>query len=175
MSTGLNKIGPARVVSDVSADDDRLRELESLYRTQFQRFLRVAIAVTGDYQQGLDGVQEGFAGAIRSRASFRGEGSLEGWVWRAVVNASRDLRTAHEVTLPDIDAEASETAQPSPELRAGVAALPERQRLVLFLRYYADLDYAGIAEALGLRVGTVSATLHAAHRTLRRTLQEVER
>ncbi len=54
-----------------------------------------------------------------------------------------------------------------------VAALPERQRLVLFLRYYADLDYAAIAEALNVEVGTVGPTLVAAQRTLRTQLSEV--
>ena len=54
-----------------------------------------------------------------------------------------------------------------------VAALPERQRLVLFLRYYADLDYVRIAQILGVRTGTVSASLHAAHKTLRKALNEV--
>jgi DNA-directed RNA polymerase specialized sigma24 family protein len=33
-------------------------------------------------------------------------------------------------------------------VRAAVEQLPERQRLVLFLRYYADLDYRSIAETL---------------------------
>jgi RNA polymerase sigma factor (sigma-70 family) len=47
------------------------------------------------------------------------------------------------------------------------------QRLALFLRYYADLDYAGIAEALDISRGTVSATLHAAHATLQTQLSEV--
>jgi len=54
-----------------------------------------------------------------------------------------------------------------------VAVLPERQRLVLFLRYYADLDYRRIAQILGVRTGTVSASLHAAHKTLLRALSEV--
>jgi DNA-directed RNA polymerase specialized sigma24 family protein len=59
------------------------------------------------------------------------------------------------------------------ELRARITLLPERQRLVLFLRYHADLDYASIATALQVAPGTVAATLHAAHAALRRTLPEV--
>jgi RNA polymerase sigma factor (sigma-70 family) len=54
-----------------------------------------------------------------------------------------------------------------------LAALPERQRLVVFLRYFADLEYREIATALGIETGTVSATLHAAHANLRRALEEV--
>jgi RNA polymerase sigma factor (sigma-70 family) len=59
------------------------------------------------------------------------------------------------------------------EVRALLARLPERQRLVLFLRYYADLDYDAIATALGISSGTVGATLHAAHAALRPHIQEV--
>ena len=58
-------------------------------------------------------------------------------------------------------------------LRGRLALLPERQRLILFLRYYADLDYQQIADVLDLRRGTVSAALHAAHNTLRQQLEEV--
>jgi RNA polymerase sigma factor (sigma-70 family) len=56
-----------------------------------------------------------------------------------------------------------------------IALLPDRQRAALFLRYYADLDYRSIAEALGIEVGTVSATLSAAHTSLRRSLGKVRR
>jgi RNA polymerase sigma factor (sigma-70 family) len=54
-----------------------------------------------------------------------------------------------------------------------VRNLPERQRVAVFLRYWADLDYRAIAEVLEVEVGTVSATLSAAHQSLRRS-QEVE-
>ena len=59
------------------------------------------------------------------------------------------------------------------DLRAVLAVLPERQRTAVFLRYYADLDYAAIAEALGITTGTVAATLNAAHAALRTRLEEV--
>jgi RNA polymerase sigma factor (sigma-70 family) len=59
------------------------------------------------------------------------------------------------------------------ELAVLVGALPERQRLVLFLRYYADLDYEGIADALDISSGTVGATLNQAHAALRKQLEEV--
>jgi DNA-directed RNA polymerase specialized sigma24 family protein len=63
--------------------------------------------------------------------------------------------------------------EPDSELRARLAALPERQRLVVFLRYFADLEYSEIAAALGIHVGTVSATLYAAHANLRASVEEV--
>jgi DNA-directed RNA polymerase specialized sigma24 family protein len=53
--------------------------------------------------------------------------------------------------------------------------MPDRQRLVLFFRYYADLDYQAIAATLGITPGTVGATLNAAHAALRRSLEEARR
>jgi DNA-directed RNA polymerase specialized sigma24 family protein len=46
---------------------------------------------------------------------------------------------------------------------------------VLFLHYYADLSYATIADALGIQVGTVGATLHGAREALRRGLTSSEK
>ena len=60
----------------------------------------------------------------------------------------------------------------SSSLRLWVRSLPERQRLIVFLRYWADLDYRSIASVLEVEVGTVSATLNAAHHALRRSLEE---
>jgi RNA polymerase sigma-70 factor (ECF subfamily) len=163
------------VSSGVSADD-RLAEIEDLYRTRFRHFLRVAIAITGRPALALEAVQDAFGDAIRSRNTFRGEGSLEAWIWRLVVNASRDVRAqvGPEFVEPAAVAESSNGRVDSSELREAIAALPERQRLVLFLRYYADLDYRAIAEALEIKTGTVSAMLNQAHRALRRILEEVE-
>jgi RNA polymerase sigma factor (sigma-70 family) len=60
-------------------------------------------------------------------------------------------------------------------VREAVEQPPERQRLVLFLRYYADLDYRAIGDAVAISEGTVAATLHAAHGRLRQLLSEVRR
>lgn len=154
-------------------------ELETAYRLRYRKFLRVATAIVGDEASGHDAVQEGFAQALREQDSFRHEGPLEAWVWRLVVNAalaSRRRRLArHEA--PGVDGAWSGNGYGSAEAEVAVwvAALPDRQRLVVFLRYYADLDYRSIARALGVEVGTVSATLSSAHQALRRSLEEVER
>jgi RNA polymerase sigma-70 factor (ECF subfamily) len=51
-----------------------------------------------------------------------------------------------------------------------VADLPAEQREVLLLVAWADLDYAGIARALGVPPGTVRSRLHRARQRLRRQL-----
>lgn len=157
----------------------RLDELEAVYRQHLPQLRRVATAIVGDEERGCDAVQEAFGRAIRRRKSFRRTGPLEAWIWRLVVNAARDQARPVARAMDELEsgreAATNGTSPHADELRARVAALPERQRLVLFLRYYADLDYASIATALEIAPGTVAATLHAAHASLRRTLQEVPR
>jgi RNA polymerase sigma-70 factor, ECF subfamily len=152
--------------------DRRLDEIEDLYRHRRQVFFRVARSITGDRELAAEAVQDGFADAVRSRMTYRGEGSLEAWVWRAVVNASRKAVRPLSVALSAVPEAASDASAPRPDLAPLISGLPERQRTALFLRYQADLPYAAIAQVLGVEVGTVSATLSAAHRAVRQSLQE---
>ena len=153
----------------------RLLELEALYRARHSDFVRVARAITGDPERAHEAVQDAFAEAVRTSGSFRGDGPLDAWVWRAVVNAARKAlrRPLVEVGLRGRPEAELSTPPVTTELAPLIAALPERQRLVVFLRYYADLDYRTIAEVLDVETGTVSATLSAAHAGVRRALQEV--
>lgn len=149
-----------------------VEELEALYRERLAEFTRAAVAIAGDEESGRDAVQDAFAKALRKRRRFRGEGSLEAWVWRIVVNAARDAsrrrRRELAAALP-VEARADELGLP-------LELLTERQREVLFLHYYADLGYGTIADALGISSGTVGATLSAARQTLRGALtKEVSR
>ena len=149
--------------------------IETAYRARAGEFLRVATAIAGSREGGRDAVQEALTRAFARRGTFRGSGTVEAWLWRAVVNSARNVRARSPLVAgdPQIDAAAHDVADEQRDaVRAAVAALPERQRLALFLRYYADLDYAAIAAALGVRRGTVSATLNHAHEALRAALGE---
>jgi len=150
----------------------RLEELEALYRSRFEVFACIAASVTGDSERARDAVQEAFATAVRKRGSFRGDGPLEAWVWRIVLNAARtDVRRSALVVHHEEAFDSNGHAEEAVELLVALARLPQRQRTAVFLRYYADLDYAAIGDALGISAGTVAATLNAAHTALRSRLE----
>lgn len=151
-----------------------MEAVEAVYRARGRDFYRYALATTNDPELARDAVQEGFARALRARRGYRGNGVLDAWIARCVVNAARDLRRR---PVPAEPAERAPVADgPSlldERLRAAIRSLPVRQREAIFLRFYLDLDYIGIAEALGVHVGTVSAMLHAARERLGQLLEEV--
>lgn len=156
----------------------QLADIEAVYRRRLGELRRIAAAITGDRDRARDVVQDAFVTAVRERDGFRGEGPIEAWVWRIVVNhacsARRKTVELPESLTPSVNGNGSAPGG-SEVVRAALAALPERQRLILFLRYYADLDYGTIAAVAEVAPGTVAATLNAGHRALREVMKEVPR
>jgi RNA polymerase sigma-70 factor, ECF subfamily len=133
-------------------------------------------------QDADDGLQDALAAACRSLPGFRGEARLSTWFHRLAVRtlcafrARRDARARHEASDADADTRLSPAA-----LRAYAATPLEaltvqdrRERVqraldrlrpalreVLLLRGE-GLDYAAIADVLGLPLGTVKSRMHAA-------------
>ena len=152
-----------------------LDEIEDVYRRRLDELVRVAAAIVGDRERARDAVHDAFAGAVRKRRSYRREGSVESWLWRFVVHAAQDEARRRPASEPVDDAQARRNGHEPDELarvQRIVAQLPERQRAVIFLRHYADLDYVAIADTLGISAGAVGATLHAAHAALKQRLEE---
>ena len=148
--------------------------LEQLYRERYARFRDGLATVTGSYDTAHDIVQDAFAHALVKRKGFRGEGSLEGWVWRIAFRLALNERRrggAHgldavEATIVD--------PQRDPELAAALQELPARKRLIVFLHYFADLSYGEIAEICAISEGTVGAALNQARAALREALEREE-
>jgi len=66
-----------------------LTDFERVYRQSYGRFVRVASAITRKPDTAAEAVQEAFARTIQRRRQFRGDASLEVWIWRAVVTSGK--------------------------------------------------------------------------------------
>jgi len=150
-----------------------IADIETIYREHYSRFLRFAVANLGEVERGRDAVHEAFVRAIKSVGDFRGQSRLESWLWRILMNVCTAEQRRRVVPTEDMAMTGVEDAD-WPEIRAAIASLPERQRTVLFLRHYADLDYEQIGAVLGIARGTVAATLNTAHARLQAVLGEVK-
>lgn len=167
--------GSGRLVRRTSVVDSA--EIALLYERRFHAFVGGAYAVVGEPEAARDAVQEAFARALRDRRRFRGQGTLEAWLWRIVVNVARDVARRSRfagLSADELAELATLGADPAgvSELRAELRALPERQRLAVFLHYYADLPYDDVARLLDVAPGTVAASLNAARKTLRHRIEE---
>ncbi len=143
--------------------------------------LRALLASGTDRAAAEEATAEAFARAWASWSRVRRHPAPSAWVVRTALNhhVSRWRRTRREVALtPDVTDRWSGAVPAHPErddLARAVGALPRRQREVVALRIFLDLDTAQTAEALGLAPGTVTAHLLRAMTTLRAvTLLDLE-
>lgn len=131
----------------------------------------------GDGAHAEDITSEVFERALRYRKRYdERRGSPISWligIARRVIADHAASAATLTAEVPDvIDSSAfEETLATRLELREAVAALPERDREVIALRFGADLTSKQIARILGLRTNTVEVTLHRALAGLRRTIE----
>lgn len=149
--------------------------IEQVYRERYVGFRNALATVTGDAESARDAVQEGFARALRSANAFRGDAPIEAWVWKICLRSALELRSrgSRHASLDDVDLGLVDPER-DPVVAEALRRLPARRRLIVFLRYFADLSYAEIAAACDVSEGTVAATLTQARASLAEQLEEVK-
>jgi RNA polymerase sigma-70 factor (sigma-E family) len=149
-------------------------EFAEFFQASWEPCLRAVVAVVGNPQLAEDQVAEAFAKAWVSWRKVRRHPAPRAWVVRTALNtgASWWRRRRRELPLADHD-----LAAPG-DLGGGLDAtlltaiwrLPPRQREVIALRIFLDLDTATIASQLGIEAGTVRMHLSRGVTALRREL-----
>jgi RNA polymerase sigma-70 factor, ECF subfamily len=137
---------------------------------------RLAFRLLGDRDRMDDVLQEAYARAFRALRSFRGDASLETWLYRIVYNACIDelrRRKHDERPLEEWDAGERDDAEQRLDLAAALAALPAELRAVVLLVDAEGLSYAETAHVLGTAPGTVASRLNRARTSLRAALKGV--
>ena len=137
-----------------------------------------AVLMTGNRAQAEEHVQEAFLAAWRGIHGFHSERPVKPWLMRILVNtvvSQRRRRAVSTVSL-EYESEAEDAARPADEIEAqherlairqALAGLNPDQRQVVVLRFFAGLTVPQLAEAIGVREGTVKSRLHRALGQLR--------
>ncbi len=141
-----------------------------------------AYLMTRDRAQVDDLLQETFLLAWRGIRNLRSSGHLKAWLIRILVNrviSERRKKRVLETELGDLEVKSDDSGseelvlaeEERQRIRKALETLPEAQRQVAVLRYFADLTIPEVARALGCREGTVKSRLHRALAHLRDVLQ----
>lgn len=144
------------------------RDFEDLYRRRYLAMVRLATLVLGQVELAEEVVQEAFA-AVYQRWDAIDEPTA--YLRATVVNRCRDALRRRRLASREAAA-STEAACDAPDLlRDAIAALPERQRTAVVLRFYEDLTIDEIAEVMATRPGTVKSWLHRALGRLRKVVE----
>ena len=146
--------------------------VERLYAAHYRQLVRLSVLLVRDQETAEEVVQDAFVALHGKWRGLRDPHAGLAYLRQSVVNRSRSVLRHRAVELRHLSTAAQEAAAaatlPGADeavvRRAGRATvldalqrLSERQREVLVLRYYLDLDEAGIAEALGISRGAVKS------------------
>ena len=154
--------------------------LAEVFRSHRAELVRLAAFILGDRGAGEDVVQDVFV-RVHQRG-YPADGDPLPYLRAAVVNGCRTalrrrllIRRHAEKHSPCPPLTAEEAALLSEDRRqvlAALAALPQRRREVLVLRFYLGLSEAEIASTLGISPGTVKSTAARGLAALARALKE---
>jgi|SRR5277367_4742345 DNA-directed RNA polymerase specialized sigma24 family protein len=157
-------------------------DFAEFYRGARDECLRAVLVSVGDRDVAQELVDEAFARACASWRKVSRHPAPTAWVVRAALNEniSRWRRRRREVVVPD-PAKYADACGPDggggsavdPGIMAALLRLPARQRQVVALRLFLDLDTERTAEVLGVAPSTVKAHLARAVGTLRDHLDRV--
>jgi RNA polymerase sigma-70 factor (sigma-E family) len=140
--------------------------------------LRAVAAGTGDLQLAEDQVAEAFARAWVSWRNVSRHPAPQAWVVRTALNTGTSWWRRRSRELPLVDHDVAAPGSPEPWLDAVVLRalrrLPARQREVVVLRVFLDLDIETTAKQLEIAPGTVRAHLARAVTALRNELAQAD-
>ena len=172
---------PGAAVGVTSADE----AIAILYAAHWHPLVRLAWFLVHDQGTAEDVVQDAFIATHRNYDRIRDTGAAVAYLRRAVVNGARSVQRHDVVVRREAIAEADRATAASAEAQAlrhlgdgamlaALRRLPDRQREVLVLRYFADWSEAAIADALGIAPGSVKAHAHRGLAALRARLEATE-
>jgi RNA polymerase sigma-70 factor (sigma-E family) len=153
-----------------------------LFRDHHLELVRLALVMVGDLATAEDVVQDAFERLHRGWRRLRQPSSGLAYARSSVLNGCRSVHRRAAVARKHVPRLAehpgargedpASAADDRGELAAALRRLPRRQREVLVLRYYLDLDVAEIADTLRISPSAVRATNTRGLAALARALRE---
>jgi RNA polymerase sigma-70 factor (ECF subfamily) len=180
----------------IAVRDDEPGAFEELVEKYQHRLVAVLHHLVGQAQEAEDLAQEVFLRVYRARKKYRARAKFSTWLFTIANNlAANALRNRHRkrvVSLPARDSgplgarPAERLAQdtgnrPSHQMRTlelaavvrqALEGLNERQRTAVILNKFEDMNYAEIAEVMGLSTKAVKSLLNRARTNLRDALKD---
>jgi RNA polymerase sigma-70 factor, ECF subfamily len=171
---------PAHLAEPSNTRDASVAWFESIGRRELDRAYRLAGLILGNATEAEDATQEALLRAWKQRRSLRDPDRAQAWFDRILVNVCRDRLRRRRPIVDWADVwEGSHNPAIDPfvalhqrdEVMGALATLSADHRIVLVLRYWADLPVADIAERLDVPAGTVKSRLYYAHDAIRSALE----
>ena len=168
---------------------------DEVYKQTYRNMFRAVCMkyAKGDYDLASDYCQLGYLRVNDKLDTFRGDGSLEGWVRRVIsTTILNELRGKKSdiVTTKDFDFERNDVSDEPEEkyediefmgkytvsdIRKAIESLPEGYKIVFYQYFYKNKSHRDIANMLGIDEGTSRSQLAKAKKKIKDYLENLKR
>lgn len=170
-------------------DEEKADIVENLMEQFGKKIVRLAFTYVKDQSKAEDIAQDVFIKCFTKLDQFKGESSLQSWVYRIAVNLCKDyLKSWHvrHLTYGDtLPIGKEESSEPTPEmnylnkfeqkkLADTVLKLPIKYREPIILHYYESFSIAEMSELTGLNEGTLKTRLRRGRLKLKSLIESYE-
>lgn len=186
--------GDLELLEKIKAGD--YQAFEQIVLRYQDRVYGLALSMLRDEVDAQDVVQETFLNVFRKVASFRGDAAFSSWLYRITANNAmmklrtrkRDTTVSLEENMPRFDSEGHfavpmqdwtrrvddvlESRELGEQIKAAVAQLPEKYRIVFLLSDVEELSMKEVGDILELSIPNVKTRLHRARIFIRQALAE---
>lgn len=171
---------------------------EVLVERHQKKMLNIAYRMMGDYDEACDVTQEAFVSAYKSIKKFKAEAKFSTWLYRIVVNYSKNrlkqlnvLAKHEKISIDDTEANRTDTTweqaftsnsnpgthmerrEREAHVQKCISSLDEEYKEVLVLRDIQGFSYEEIRDILKIPDGTVKSRLSRARNALKDCLTKV--
>ncbi len=158
---------------------------------QYQRFVySLALRqLSNSYDDADDAAQEVFIRALKGLSSFKGDSTIQTWLYRITINVCHTMRKRRrslslfsgddesDPELPSTDATPERVLLNKDfqqQFDKILQQLPDKQRETFYLRYFDELSYEEISEMLGTSIGGLKANYFQAVQKLAKLIQSTD-
>jgi len=157
-------------------DKEKEQRVEEILCAKYNSYYRMAYSYTHNEADAADIVQEGAYRALRKCASLKNIEYAETWIYKIMLNeVYRQLGHKQDFSLEDetLPETGKEDTYEDVDLHQALEGMEEKDRRIIELRYFEDLQLDAIAEILDENVSTVKSRLYRGLKKLKVELMEV--
>ncbi|MBS1764058.1 MAG: sigma-70 family RNA polymerase sigma factor [Bacteroidetes bacterium] len=166
------------LIQQCKAGDGRAQK--KVYELTASKMMGVCLRYTKDEDEAKDLLQDGYIKVFQKIATYRGEGSLEGWIKKVIINTALENLRSKKLSFESFDnqyIDTSDTAVTNTKMEAKdllklIQSLPDGYRTVFNLFAIEGYSHQEIANQLGISAGTSKSQFARARQLLQKLLTE---
>ena len=178
-------IAEEALVQELKQKESQAKAFEVLVNTYKERLYWHIRRIVLDHDDADDVLQNTFIKVYKNIDNFKGESKLYSWMYRIATNESLTFLKQKSRKMGISDEELKnrmvenlqsdvyfEGDEIQLKLQKALATLPDKQKLVFTMKYFQEMKYEEISEALETSVGALKSSYHLAVKKIEAYLKE---